>query len=977
MVSTLNNTNSDEITSIITNIIIDNFAQGIKIYNKNIVSKMPNTTPEEKKARSDRKKYIHYSKLGLVVLSFGNGLLNDDLINNPDVALELLLEVSGSVSYIVYEKITDKALQDITDGISQNTKTGTAISGIAKIGKAIQIGLVAGNQLIPFLYDWLFEKNYVTIDLINGKPNLYGDIERKIIIETDDNTVIFNSSIYDSTKEPIIYAEQDEILTIKVFAKQKNLFDSDRSPWEVYDAFSKRHFFSSYIFLGDQKKYIKICTARALFSEDIKLYAGSNISLGKTLFSKKTFYGAEAEDFSNHRCYEDESFLDNDIDRYSLENFETESLLPYKLKSLDKNILSWKVKIKDFNSVLQIDTTGYEKYSNTLDKIKILPKLKNLDFNIDTSSLTNSSLVVKFDNSNIQATSQDPISSYVWNWGDGTTSNGTTLSNANHTYTQQGTYEITLTITTQSGAIYEIVKNIIVSIDNIPPTARAGADQTINFNQAVTLIGNESNDSDGNIVSYEWTENGSTLSNDVNFTKSDFSVGTHTITLIVTDNDGATGSDDIIVTILENNTTGTITHDGFSYNEVTSPNTSRVWLDRNLGANRVCTSLDDSECYGDYYQWGRGTDGHEKLDSLAYVHRNDSLLNDYEYFSAQQSWLVRQDWLATGIDDNYSIRKERWSSIANNNICPVGFYVPTSDELLLEVNSSNIANNTEAYNSFLKLPSVLWRVYNGHKNSNQEVAIWSTTIENNNSDTDFNFLQITDSVSNINTMYSSASAVNVRCIKSNDTSTIVHNGFIYKEVTSPNTNKKWLDRNLGSSQVCTAYNDTECYGDYYQWGRKTDGHQKYNSQVTSTLIVDINNTNNNFIDNINNSYDWTYQDNNGSIRAKNWSLYDGNSICPIGYRVPTKDELSAETLDIGITNKYDIFNNFLKLSASSTRTSHSPSTTPVESTNVNGYYWTSSHDLFRLAESLVISPDGMYFDSENRNWGLSVRCIKN
>jgi len=46
-----------------------------------------------------------------------------------------------------------------------------------------------------------------------------------------------------------------------------------------------------------------------------------------------------------------------------------------------------------------------------------------------------------------------------------------------------------------------------------------------------------------------------------------------------------------------------ITHNGVAYDVVTSPYTSRVWLDRNLGATQVCTSFDDVDCYGDYYQW--------------------------------------------------------------------------------------------------------------------------------------------------------------------------------------------------------------------------------------------------------------------------------------------------------------------------------------------------------------------------------------
>jgi hypothetical protein len=49
---------------------------------------------------------------------------------------------------------------------------------------------------------------------------------------------------------------------------------------------------------------------------------------------------------------------------------------------------------------------------------------------------------------------------------------------------------------------------------------------------------------------------------------------------------------------------------GLTYRLITSPNPPhRVWLDRNLGASQVCTSVTDTACYGDLYQWGRAKDG--------------------------------------------------------------------------------------------------------------------------------------------------------------------------------------------------------------------------------------------------------------------------------------------------------------------------------------------------------------------------------
>uniref|UniRef100_UPI0032176AD3 S8 family serine peptidase n=1 Tax=uncultured Draconibacterium sp. TaxID=1573823 RepID=UPI0032176AD3 len=85
---------------------------------------------------------------------------------------------------------------------------------------------------------------------------------------------------------------------------------------------------------------------------------------------------------------------------------------------------------------------------------------------------------------------------------------------------------------------------------NNPPTANAGTDQTITAdesgNASVSLDGSDSGDDNG-IVSYTWSESGSTIASGVNPTVL-LPVGTHTITLTVSDGE-FTDSDDVIVTV--------------------------------------------------------------------------------------------------------------------------------------------------------------------------------------------------------------------------------------------------------------------------------------------------------------------------------------------------------------------------------------------------------------------------------------------
>jgi len=88
---------------------------------------------------------------------------------------------------------------------------------------------------------------------------------------------------------------------------------------------------------------------------------------------------------------------------------------------------------------------------------------------------------------------------------------------------------------------------------NVPPTADAGGDQNVtdsddNGTEDVTLDGSGSSDSDGAIVSYVWEENSSQIATGVSPVVT-LSVAVHTIDLTVTDDDDATDTDSVVVTV--------------------------------------------------------------------------------------------------------------------------------------------------------------------------------------------------------------------------------------------------------------------------------------------------------------------------------------------------------------------------------------------------------------------------------------------
>ncbi|WP_282051452.1 PKD domain-containing protein, partial [Maribacter aquivivus] len=88
---------------------------------------------------------------------------------------------------------------------------------------------------------------------------------------------------------------------------------------------------------------------------------------------------------------------------------------------------------------------------------------------------------------------------------------------------------------------------------NIQPIANAGNDMNVsdadnNGSETVALNGNGSSDADDSIVSYLWSENNIVIATGEQ-TSASFGIGIHNIMLTVTDENGSTDTDIVIVTV--------------------------------------------------------------------------------------------------------------------------------------------------------------------------------------------------------------------------------------------------------------------------------------------------------------------------------------------------------------------------------------------------------------------------------------------
>ncbi|WP_415407793.1 DUF1566 domain-containing protein [Sulfurovum sp. CS9] len=86
--------------------------------------------------------------------------------------------------------------------------------------------------------------------------------------------------------------------------------------------------------------------------------------------------------------------------------------------------------------------------------------------------------------------------------------------------------------------------------ENIPPTADAGPNEIVEVKEAITITGSGS-DTDGTVAAYEWKKGDTVLAATASFDYTPTSVGTDTLTLIVTDDDGATDTDSMTITAVD------------------------------------------------------------------------------------------------------------------------------------------------------------------------------------------------------------------------------------------------------------------------------------------------------------------------------------------------------------------------------------------------------------------------------------------
>jgi uncharacterized protein (TIGR02145 family) len=340
--------------------------------------------------------------------------------------------------------------------------------------------------------------------------------------------------------------------------------------------------------------------------------------------------------------------------------------------------------------------------------------------------------------------------------------------------------------------------------------------------------------------------------------------------------------------------------------------------------------------------------------------------------------------------DNYNATKGRYATIAGYNSNSITTTVNLLPSASVTVNGDGCINKTTLsttsgltsytwYKDNIAISGASSNTYIPTTAGDYKVQVSNGTCTNTSASTTMTACGLTAEgklipIENSTTLVSKDGATNSG--KGIDERGLIITKPIYYGTVTTRTGRIWLDRNLGASRVALSPTDTQAYGDYYQWGRRTDGHEKqiargvageYSTTKSATSVP----PDGKFIFPSDGSFDWLITSDNTL-----WSGVNApNNPCPAGFRIPTESEWAAEAAAFTTNNAAGSFEAGygLKLTVGGMATSQN---NLVAAGNYGQYLTQTAYDNGRVKYFGVISYVTWFDTNYYKTTGQSCRCIK-
>ena len=710
------------------------------------------------------------------------------------------------------------------------------------------------------------------------------------------------------------------------------------------------------------------------------------------------------------------------------------------------NITTASVNTLYFYKVQACNTQGCSPFSTSNSGTLLVPNNKPVA-NAGVAISVQEGETVTLDAS-LSSDSDGSINGYEW-FLDGSIDSFSSKKIENSTVFNVGEYVITLVVTDDKGATGSTTVSVsVTAAPNVSPVANAGIDQAVTVGNGVTLSAENSSDSDGTIDSYLWEVTGS---NDVQletFTTTSLSVGPHTFNLTVIDDDGATSTDSVIITVLsapnatptvdagsnqiitkgdtlsqsavaadtdgsissfiwqeDGNTLGelnplsinslatgvhtitvtvtdndgAIASDTFSVTVNAPVNQAPIadaGIDRTIQAGESIVlnasgSSDDTSIVD--YSWKEIlTEGSNLLGSLESITLSNLSVGVHTIklyvFDAQDALdtdtitiIVNNPPVAIAGNDATILLGESitfdasLSSDSDGNIVSYRWFdnnglfdVSTSSTtqtfstagtyiVSLEVRDNDGKTSTATQTitvlpmTFVTAKLIATESFQiaGRLVVKDSVGTVRYSIDSGVNSDKFSIDSITGIISFVETLPKVDTSISyyITVSASDNFTTITKTNFeikfnsLYKNATyysfikSATTNRIWLDKNLGAVECLEDGSNTpECYGLYYQWGRYNSGYEKYNSQTSTVKLNDQLDADYKY----KNEYSTKFILSNSPSGSSehDWQVVKGDShygvareeilktvnhkhqMCPNGYRLPSPNEIKAEHIEM-------------------------------------------------------------------------------